>query len=739
MADRMADEKYNEWVERGRVHQHAGRPVDAMLCYRHALRTNPRGIKAQFRLGEVLQELGRSDEAVAAWRQALTIEPEHRRSMLALAAALGGTSARDEAVGIYRQLLQSDPKNASARAALGMTLLAHGDEAAWTEITAAIEADSGTFADQNVLANGLASAPPSPEKHALLAKVESAYASELSLLMLALLAEDALAGGDAARARRMLSRAADTADTDADEQALRRLALVAAAVEPDRATVWARRYAEYCVQRLSPAVPVLWPRRNAGAPLRVAYLLAPSRPVATGGASITALDYLQSIVTAHARDKIVASVFLVDVGSPDPAVVAAAEVIPAVVLRPASEPPVARIFAESDFDVLIDLAGMDFACGTLLAQKPARSIWTYERLDRGHTAPLAGNFLPALPDAAGPEALAAHRNALESALLDFCSAQPWFADRSARSPAEMAQDWNRAVATHQSGDADAAIAAYRDVLSAQPRFAHANYLLGVLLRDRGLPADATASFRAALASAPGYVVARVELAKLAQAGGAGDAAAEDCRAGLAMVPDDLSLLRALGLAELARRDGERARPRSSARWRSNRATRRRTTTTASRCRCCIGARRAARLPAGAGAVVRMADAEFNLGVILHQQKHHGRGDPGARERARTRSRARAAHTRTWATSCARSGSPRRVAGASSDASRRTVRTRCRSRCRRWRCASIAPIIRRSSVPRSPAQGRCSSRAATPSWSTASRNCCYLLLYFDVEPEMMRRL
>src|SRR5580704_16310641 len=73
----MIEAEYGEWLARGQAHQQAARPIDAMLCYRQALKSNRNAVQAQFQLGEVLADLGRREEALAAFRMALTWQPQH--------------------------------------------------------------------------------------------------------------------------------------------------------------------------------------------------------------------------------------------------------------------------------------------------------------------------------------------------------------------------------------------------------------------------------------------------------------------------------------------------------------------------------------------------------------------------------------------------------------------------------------------------------------------------------------
>jgi cytochrome c-type biogenesis protein CcmH/NrfG len=88
----MATPDYGDWLFRGRTHQAHGRPIDAMLCYRRALRAQGEASDARFHLGEVLWQLGRVPDAIAAWRVAAAVRADHLAPNLALAEALLATA-----------------------------------------------------------------------------------------------------------------------------------------------------------------------------------------------------------------------------------------------------------------------------------------------------------------------------------------------------------------------------------------------------------------------------------------------------------------------------------------------------------------------------------------------------------------------------------------------------------------------------------------------------------------------
>ena len=125
--------------------------------------------------------------------------------------------------------------------------------------------------------------------------------------------------------------------------------------------------------------------------------------------------------------------------------------------------------------------------------------------------------------------------------------------------ASLVATWESGVRAHQRGDRDAARAAYAKVLEVQPEFAPAHYLTGILARDAGDAVSARRAFASALAAAPGYVDAR--LAAVACGDGSGTTSMRPSRyapKGSPGSPTNVGLWRALGHAQLARRDGAAA-------------------------------------------------------------------------------------------------------------------------------------------------------------------------------------
>ncbi len=540
----MATPEYAQWLALGRAHQGEGRPVDAMLCYRRALRSEPGASDPHFHLGEVLWQQGRIAGAIAAWREALRANPRHVAPAQALAEALLATGDAAGARAAAADVLALLPGSARATLIGGIARMIEddgtADPSAAADVADALRREPGLVAVPTLagpLALALDHRSDLPGRDALLgvlARTDGALAGAPPLLVTLALEEAAReSGADAAMVRSALIDAARARiGAPADHDALRRIAVAVAHADPDAAAEFAARYAALCAHALAAPVPLPWPRRTAGRPLRVVVLRA-AAPAAEAAA--TAAD----AIAALPRDAF-AITFASIGGAGDTAAGGAST----MALPEKPDAATAKAMAAIDPDVLIDLAGLDAATGPLLAQRPAREIWTFAALPLHHRPPLVDRVVG---DAAGLTAaladLAAGRDPAQDCELDAGG---------------MASAWAAAVLAHQQGDRPAALAHYDRVLALQPGYAPAHYLAGIARRDDADLAGARAAFAAALAAAPGYVDARLAAVRAAIADLDADRAIALCADGLAIAPGDAPLLRALGLAHLARRDGASA-------------------------------------------------------------------------------------------------------------------------------------------------------------------------------------
>ncbi|HET6801610.1 MAG TPA: tetratricopeptide repeat protein, partial [Casimicrobiaceae bacterium] len=496
----MTFERYAGWLARGRSHQAEGRAIDALLCYRRALREAASGIDARFHLGEVAWSLGNYAEAIAAWQHASELSPQHVPSLHALADAFAATGQIDAALQAARRVLAVQPDEPRAKALACLAGMANGESASDDRLASALQ--SSTNAPLPLLAAVALRALEHPA--AFRRAVEVA-----------------------------LDAAAVAPITRANADTLRLLALAAAKARLlERAQAFADRYAEACYALDQPAMPTLWPLRTAGAQVRACIVCAQGQ-----------LAELATIVDAIAARATVAlrwTVFAAPDGTMEATLSSASAGLDVRPL-PADVASASRGMAAFDFDVLVDVAGLHLPTGPLLVHRPARAMWSLQlenvpvarRLfDRIFTDDQAC-AIPAFGDAIA---------ALAKAVAGESSAE--------LGATELSKLWEGAVRAHEQGDVAHASDGYARVLRAQPGFAPAFYLAGQLARSAGDHATALEQMRAAVHAAPAFVDAREALADLEVDAGNPAAAMAIAREGLERSPDGLRLWRAVGRAAL---------------------------------------------------------------------------------------------------------------------------------------------------------------------------------------------
>ena len=91
-------------------------------------------------------------------------------------------------------------------------------------------------------------------------------------------------------------------------------------------------------------------------------------------------------------------------------------------------------------------------------------------------------------------------------------------------PDNVALGHTLGTALSQTGEVDAAIAQFEEILHRAPRYARAHYSLGIILASRGRHGEAADRLAAAIAAEPDFVEARLRLAELLQGLGRRDEA-----------------------------------------------------------------------------------------------------------------------------------------------------------------------------------------------------------------------
>jgi predicted O-linked N-acetylglucosamine transferase (SPINDLY family) len=496
--------------------------VDAMLCFRRAVREFPQAYDARYYLGEVLWKLGRLPDAIACWRECVRIAPQQRAAHQALAEALLGTGDAVGASASAARLLELDPNDMRART---IAAIASFPSTPHESATAIIEAigPGAKIVTVTAIAGPLAhmlDGSSSPQAARILdalgaIDVDPAGVAGMPALSIALVCERLAAlGADFATAtENWISAAAARPWAPADHDALRRIGLVAVSHAPQRAAGLRSHYAQLCMLVASASTKLAWPRRTRGRRLRVVVLTAAGTDAESTAETIRALP----------GDRF-------DVRS---------LVLNGIDRQGADE---SRRIAVTDPDVLVDLAGLRCAVGILLAQRPARAQFTVDTLSARNAEPLVDRVF-----ADGP-ALAA---ALDAMLAGLSAGGPTMPDA-----ATLEALWSGAVERHRHGDRAGASAEYERVLEVQPAFAPAHFLLANALREEGDIEAARAHLAAALAAAPDYADARVAAIRAAvDAGALVDAESLAAEAAARMNDPPPALLRAWGSVRLAAHDG----------------------------------------------------------------------------------------------------------------------------------------------------------------------------------------
>ena len=209
-----------------------------------------------------------------------------------------------------------------------------------------------------------------------------------------------------------------------------------------------------------------------------------------------------------------------------------------------------------------------------------------------------------------------------------------------------------------------------------------------------------------------------------------------CEEGLARTPESVGLWRALGLAQLALRSGAEAAAafeRALALAPDDGETHYNHGVALQMQRSFTDAARA--YQRALAFKPSLVDADYNLGVLFQQQGAARRGGSCLRDGARGRSDARVRVQEPGRGRCSRRGSSTPGSRISS-ASRRTVRMRCRSPCRRSRCASTSATFQKVDRYLDGLRQEAFRVENELQLADCLEVLLYLLLYFDVEQEMM---
>src|SRR5688572_4506115 len=389
----MAVNRYAEWLKRGREHQWAHRPVDAMLCFQRAASLDPRAVDPRFLLGEVHWQLGALPAAVAAWRDAARVAPGHLGSQLALAEALLAIADVEGAADAATAAVAIAPQDRATRVLHAVTAFASGRDTTMLAALAPIVAEDPARLVSPVtggtLARQLLRHLDRSDARQLLAAL-APHRDHVAFALLVPLARAAMSPDAPPDLRSALGAIADSALKRSveplDLDALREIALAChEAGDHAHGDALAKRYAEACVAFAPAAAPLRWPARTAGSRLRVVVLM----PAIVEGRVAALLREVASRV----RD---ASWTLLAANALPPDIVADSTVR---VVGTATDAVLAAGLAADDPDVLLDLAGLAIASGPLLALRAAHATIEAPIDAPPHAAPLVDDVVAPSVDA----------------------------------------------------------------------------------------------------------------------------------------------------------------------------------------------------------------------------------------------------------------------------------------------------------------------------------------------------
>lgn len=364
----MAEQSRN-WLQEGYAHSQAARWLEAAACYRNALMDNPNIPEAHYSLGFALQALGRRDDAIAAYLNAAVLKPDFAPAHNNLGNIMMSQNRFKEAEECYRKALAADPDLPQAQFNLGLVLRGLNRV---TEAEACFRAActlSPSYAEAWKSLRGVLAAQGRTEEslHAF-RQFESLAAPSADLVVNGLVTARQL--GDFERERRYLEQSLAWEFQPADLKELSQLIsnIQFFDVAPSRIKALYRRYSDLAGKLHTPAVPLLPPKRTKGAKIRIGYLSPDFRAHVMG-------RLMHEVISRHDTGQFEVYLYsLLPSGMEDEMTGRFGELAHKFVrLAPWAEQQAAKMIAEDDLEVLVDLAGHSaYSRPLILANYPAR-------------------------------------------------------------------------------------------------------------------------------------------------------------------------------------------------------------------------------------------------------------------------------------------------------------------------------------------------------------------------------
>ena len=354
-----------EWFQRGVARQNAGDVFEAVHCYGRVISLGGKSFEVYYNLAFALQAMGKEDEALANYAQAVRLNPNFADAHNNLGNIFHQREQLEDAQNSYERALAINPELIQAHFNLGLVLKKRGAPAQAVEhFRAACQLSPAYTEAWSNLCGLLLGLKRTEEWLEAVLALEKTEQPSLFLVMMGL--ASCRYRGDFAREQDYLKQALDWKFGPDDTETVSRLLGMIQYFDVGQEQLLGlyRHYNTLVSQRHSADMPLLPPRRTRGDKLRVGYLSPDFRTRATGLG-------MAEIFKRHdaGRFEIYAYSLADDAGT---ASFRALTHKFASVAR-LSEQQAARLIAEDDLDILVDLGGhAASARPAILAYKPAR-------------------------------------------------------------------------------------------------------------------------------------------------------------------------------------------------------------------------------------------------------------------------------------------------------------------------------------------------------------------------------
>ena len=358
-----------EWFQRAVARQNAGDAVEAIHCYGRVIALGGKSFGVYYNLGIALQSVGNEDEALANYAEAVRLNPNFAEGQNNLGNIFLKRDYLEDAQKCYERALSINPGLVDAQYNLGLTLKQRGALTPAAERFRAVcqMAPERVDAWSNLfdLLSGLKRTEEWLE--AFLAYEKLAQPS--AILVLTGLASCRYLG-DFEREKRYLGMALDRKFSPGDMETASRLLGMIQYFDVGQAQLLQlyQSYNQLGAKVHATDVPLLPPRRTRGDKLRVGYLSPDFRHHVMG-------LLMAEVFRRHDNERF--EIYAYSLAEPvfEDAVTAGFKTLSHKFVSVAGLPEqqVARLIAEDDLDILVDLGGhAAYAKPAIMAYKPAR-------------------------------------------------------------------------------------------------------------------------------------------------------------------------------------------------------------------------------------------------------------------------------------------------------------------------------------------------------------------------------